>query len=184
MSTFEPQFYHLKFEEKVQVRSARPGDGARLVQIYEDVIAEGKYTLAAPDEFTRTEASERASITRYAERPGRVYLVAVVGGDVVGLLEFSNGSYKSTAHSGMLSMFVDQAWRGRGIGTALLEALLAWAEAEPIIEKVTLAVFANNPRAITLYKKMGFLVEGQCPKDMKFGPDEYVDSVLMYRFVT
>ncbi|HEY3341065.1 MAG TPA: GNAT family protein, partial [Anaerolineae bacterium] len=59
---------------------------------------------------------------------------------------------------------------------------LEWARTNSLIEKVTLAVFSTNTRAISVYEKMGFLVEGRCPRDMKIN-GEYVDSVLMYQFV-
>jgi RimJ/RimL family protein N-acetyltransferase len=70
-----------------------------------------------------------------------------------------------------------------GIGTALLQTLIDWAEANPLIEKIGMAVFANNERAIRLYRKLGFVEEGRRPREMKLGPGWYVDDVLMYRFV-
>ena len=74
-------------------------------------------------------------------------------------------------------------WRGRGVGAALLEALLEWAAASPIIERVCLEVFATNDRAIRLYEKLGFVEEGRRQRDIKLGPGRYVDTVAMYRFV-
>ena len=64
-----------------------------------------------------------------------------------------------------------------------MERLMEWAVANPIIEKVTLAVFSTNTRAQALYSKFGFQEEGRCPRDMKLPTGEYIDSVLMYRFV-
>jgi RimJ/RimL family protein N-acetyltransferase len=46
-----------------------------------------------------------------------------------------------------------------------------------------LAVFATNARAIGLYRKLGFVEEGRRPREVKFGADQYVDDILMYRFV-
>jgi RimJ/RimL family protein N-acetyltransferase len=45
------------------------------------------------------------------------------------------------------------------VGTALLQALLEWAESSPVIEKVCLDVFATNEPAIRLYKNLGFIEE-------------------------
>jgi RimJ/RimL family protein N-acetyltransferase len=44
-------------------------------------------------------------------------------------------------------------------------------------------VFANNERAIALYNKSGFEIEGNCPKDMKMEDGTYIDSILMYKIV-
>jgi RimJ/RimL family protein N-acetyltransferase len=34
-----------------------------------------------------------------------------------------------------------------------------------------------------LYRKLGFVEEGLRPKDIKFGPGRYVDTLAMYKFV-
>jgi RimJ/RimL family protein N-acetyltransferase len=65
----------------------------------------------------------------------------------------------------------------------LLQTLIDWAEANPLIEKIGLAVFANNEAAIRLYRKLGFMEEGRRPREMKLGPGQYVDDVLMCRLV-
>jgi len=69
------------------------------------------------------------------------------------------------------------------VGTALLQRLLKWAEANPIIEKVALEVFATNDSAIRLYKKLGFIEQGVARKEVKLGPGRHVDVLSMYRFV-
>jgi RimJ/RimL family protein N-acetyltransferase len=83
----------------------------------------------------------------------------------------------------MLSIYVDQPWRGQGVGQLLLEGLISWSERSPLIEKLSLAVFSTNLKAMGLYEKMGFRIEGRCPRDMKLASGDYIDSVLMYRFV-
>jgi RimJ/RimL family protein N-acetyltransferase len=65
----------------------------------------------------------------------------------------------------------------------LLQVLLEWAEKNPLIEKVSLGVFATNHRAISLYKKMGFIEEGRKINEFKFDDNEYVDDILMYKLV-
>lgn len=65
----------------------------------------------------------------------------------------------------------------------MLKTLLEWAQANPLIEKVGLAVFSTNARVIELYRRLGFVEEGRRAKEIKFGPGKYVDEVLMGRFV-
>jgi RimJ/RimL family protein N-acetyltransferase len=65
----------------------------------------------------------------------------------------------------------------------MLTALIGWAEASPLIEKIGLSVFATNVDAIRLYQKLGFAEEGRQPREFKIGPGEYADGVLMCRFV-
>ena len=51
------------------------------------------------------------------------------------------------------------AWRGRGVGRRLLEATVAKARCEGF-KRIELDVYADNPRAIALYEKAGFVREG------------------------
>jgi putative transposase len=41
----------------------------------------------------------------------------------------------------------------------------------------------NHKRVYRLYTKLGFIEEGRRARDIKRGPDDYVDTVMMYRFV-
>jgi RimJ/RimL family protein N-acetyltransferase len=166
----------------VIIRNPTVDDAHGFVEIMRSVAREGEYTLAEPDEVDWTDQTKRQDILASLNNPGYLDLVADAGGKIVGFLEFENGHRRRTQHSGMFSIFVRKGWREQGIGTALIGALLEWATDSPIIEKVTLAVFSTNVRAFAVYQKMGFHVEGRCPRDMKVG-DEYIDSILMYRFV-
>ena len=54
----------------------------------------------------------------------------------------------------------------------------------PVLEKIYLKVHATNGRAISLYQKLGFREEGRLVRDLKLGPNEYVDTVVMSLFVS
>ena len=183
MSIIGPQTHTLKTGDQLLVRCARSDDAAAIMALKAAIMAEDVYTLTSPGEFTYSAERERQAIGECAEQRGYLYLVAEVAGRLVGQLEFENGRWRKTAHAGMLSVYVDHDWRERGIGTLLLRTLLDWAAAHLVIEKVTLAVFSSNSRAIAAYKKCGFEEEGRCARDMKLDSGDYIDSVLMYRFV-
>lgn len=164
------------------VRNPTSQDAQRIIEIMRAVVSEGPYTLTEPDEFDWNVMNKRQDIIESLRHPGQLALVAEVNGEVVGFLEFVNGRRRRTQHSGSLSIFIQDGFREIGIGSILIKTLLRWARLAPLIEKVTLAVFSTNTRAIAVYQKLGFLVEGHCPRDMKID-GEYVDSILMYQFV-
>ena len=139
--------------------------------------------MIQPDEFPSTEEQERQWIQEHLDHPGKLALVAEVAGAIVGSLSFENGPFHRTSHCGVFGVSVRKDWRGKGIGTAMLKTLLEWAEASPLIEKVGLSVFSTNTDAIRLYTRLGFVEEGRRPKQIKLGPGQYVDEVLMGRFV-
>ena len=64
-----------------------------------------------------------------------------------------------------------------------MQTIMDWATEHPVIEKVALGVFANHTIAINLYKDLGFVEEGRKIKEFKIGPSEYVDSIIMHKFV-
>lgn len=183
MATFAPRASITKMGHSVTVRSAEPRDAAALLQVARDVIGEEIYQLTTSAEFRMTLEEEERWIESVAAKPNHLILVAEQDGRIVGMLDFSNGHRERIAHTGDLGMSIAADARSRGVGTHLLGALLEWAAAHPLLEKVHLSVHANNARAIGLYKKLGFKVEGVRARELKYGPDEYVDTVLMGRFV-
>ncbi len=172
----------LKTGESVTIRSAQPDDAAQLIAYVHSVLAESPHFLLEPDEFDFTEEQERQWVQDHLNGPGQLIIVAEVSGTLIGSLSFENGPHRRISHRGRLGVSVRREWRGRGLGTALLQSLLDWAESNPLIEKIGLSVFANNVDAIRLYKRLGFVEEGRQPREMKLGPGEYADSVLMCRF--
>jgi RimJ/RimL family protein N-acetyltransferase len=100
--------------------------------------------------------------------------VAVAEGEVVGALNV----YPSAFGYGEIGMYVAREWRGRGVGTALMEAATAWALAQGL-HKLTLSVFPHNAAAIALYRKCGFVEEGRRVKQMRRQSGELWDLVDM-----
>ena len=164
------------------IRTPRGEDAAAMLAYIGPVAGETEFFIVEPDEFP-AEDEERKWIQDHLDHPGKLLLLAEASGTIIGSLSFENGRYRRIAHRGSFGIGVRKEWRGRGVGTALLRTLLEWAEANPIIEKVGLEVFATNERAIRLYKKLGFVEQGFGGKEVKRGPGEYVDVVWMYRFV-
>lgn len=127
--------------------------------------------------------ADPAWIQEHVDNPGQLLLLAEVNGTIIGNVTFEVGAFRRTSHRGNLGISVAKQWRERGVGTALLASLLEWATESPDIEKVCLDVFATNATAIGLYRKFGFIEEGRRIKDIKRGSDDYVDTVMMYKFV-
>jgi ribosomal protein S18 acetylase RimI-like enzyme len=71
--------------------------------------------------------------------------------------------------------------RRRGVGTALLDAAVAWAR-EAVFGKLELHVFPWNEPALGLYETFGFEREGYRKRHYERG-GELVDAILMAYFV-
>lgn len=63
--------------------------------------------------------------------------------------------YVKQRHTCLFSIIVKKQWRGQGVGSALLDALMRMAKEEFHIEILHLEVYEGNP-AEHLYRKLGF----------------------------
>jgi len=100
--------------------------------------------------------------------------VAAVDEERVGMLHVD-----ATSHGfGELGMLVARPWRGRGVGSALLDAATVWARGRGL-HKLSLSVFAHNDAAIALYRRHGFVEEGRRIKHYRRDSGELWDAVDM-----
>ena len=178
---------NLEFKTKsglnVMIRSAAISDAQAILKLSEGVIGEEIYQLTSSSEFKMTIEAEEKWIESHLSNPNKIILIAQINSKIVGVLDFSNGHRQRIAHTGEFGLSVEKSVRDQGIGTLLLKVLIDWATANKTIEKISLNVHSNNERAITLYKNMGFEIEGTRKRDLKYGVDNYVDTVVMGRFV-
>ena len=79
---------------------------------------------------------------------------------------------------GEIGMMVAKDWRGKGVGTALMETAIAWSR-EQGLHKLSLDVFPHNEAAIALYKKLGFVEEGRRVKQYRRKSGELWDGIEM-----
>jgi ribosomal protein S18 acetylase RimI-like enzyme len=167
----------------IKVREARALDALPVLSIHRAVLDEGDYFITRADEFDTTMADKEELIVDLAAAPNAVFLIARRQRQVVGFLTIQGGRLQRMKHVGKLEVMVSPAARGAGVGKALMIACLDWAENNDMLEKVGLAVFETNSRAIALYHSFGFEEEGRRPREYRMEDGEYRDDLLMYRFV-
>lgn len=144
-------------EGTLEIRTARLEDAPELCDYAARLFAEN-----LPGIFKRptpTLEEEREFIGGYAGRENSTLLVAVEDGEIIGLLGVEGGTLDEERHAGTFGMSVATAHRGRGVGTALIEAMFRWAPTSGI-SRIQAWAWANNPGSIALYKRMGFAEEG------------------------
>jgi RimJ/RimL family protein N-acetyltransferase len=78
-----------------------------------------------------------------------------------------------------LGMAVADGWRGKGAGSALMGAAVAWAREQPDVYKLCLEVWPHNGGAIALYRRFGFEVEGRRRRQYRRKSGELWDSLVM-----
>lgn len=167
----------------VKVRRARVSDLEQYAENVQSVADEGRYIF-----MERVTEERKKSMGRLLKDKGCLVIVAeaVEGGRprLVGNLTMTRyGDVKKSEHVRVLGMLVVDGYRGMGIGTKLIEHALLWARAKKGVEKVALGVFSNNRRAIRLYEKFGFEVEGIKKRHYYIagGPEDEIDMAVFVK---
>ena len=127
------------------------------------------YELAA-DAFTST-AGERAAepesfwVKRIADPSGlSAAFGAFEGRELVGTVALQCSPKPKTKHKALvIGMYTAPAARGKGVGRALLEAIVAHARAKNGLLLLTLTVTEGNGPAVNLYRSVGFQTFGVEP---------------------
>jgi putative acetyltransferase len=149
------------------------------------VLAEGTAFITTVEELDALGgvAYRRLVFEEIRRTAGAAMWVARHGGRLVGWLSVRPGPLAQMRHCGKIEVMVAAEARGRGVGTALLAACVAWAEQEPSLTKLGLAVFDDNQRALGLYRRFGFVQEGHRPDAYRSADGRYRGDYLMGRRV-
>ncbi|MDQ0185386.1 GNAT family N-acetyltransferase [Cytobacillus kochii] len=161
------------------IRKATVMDAERLSQLR--LIVDGE-----TDNFDRERGGDFLSTADFEEmirsesvEKNSIFLVAEVKGHLVGFLRGKGGKLKRTSHRLEFGVAVKKQYWGQSIGKSLIQEMLQWADQKGI-RKVTLQVLETNKKAIALYERLGFIVEGELKDDKKIG-DIYYSTILMGR---
>jgi putative acetyltransferase len=122
------------------------------------------------------------TVARLAPGVGTLHLVAELEGRVAGVLELvTTPTEPRHRHAGEINLIaVHPDCTGRGVGRALMQAALDLADDWLDLRRLSLVVFADNPVALELYRRLGFVVEGTLTA-YGYKRGRYVDAQLMAR---
>ena len=144
--------------------------------------------MADPAVFSQLLQMPHPSVEMWRERlaankvgSGEVALVAVRDGQPVGLASLHEPrAVWRRRHAMGLGISVATHAHGQGVGSALMQALLDHADRWANLLRVELTVFADNARAIALYRRFGFEEEGRM-RAYAWRDGAYADCLRMAR---
>lgn len=156
------------------IRPAAPSDLPAILAIYNDAVL---HTTASYDEEPAT-PEERAAWYAARVGAGLPVLVAELGGAVAGFSSYGpfrpKPGYRHTVEH---SVYVGPAWRGRGLGRALLAPLIERARAAGL-RAIIGGVDAENAASLRLHASLGFVEVGRLRQvGRKFG--RWLDLVFV-----
>lgn len=164
------------------IRSAIESDAKNLSEIRLQIDGETENLDRARGEAYLDEFGFKKLIIGDTERNHNLFLVAEVNGRIVGFSRCEGTTLKRMAHKVEFGVCVLKEYWGYGIGKNLLKQSIQWADSNEI-KKISLSVLETNEKAIFLYKKYGFEVEGTLKKDKRLADGNYYNTVLMGRLM-
>jgi putative acetyltransferase len=110
----------------------------------------------------------------------RHMMVAEIDGKVVGNLALHGFSNPRRAHIWWLGIGVHRQYQGAGVGHQLMATAMEFADQWLAARRIELTVYVDNTRAIKLYERHGFVLEGR-NRCSAFRDGAYVDAFMMGR---
>jgi L-amino acid N-acyltransferase YncA len=161
----------------IDIRPAQASDLAAITRIYDHAVRHGtaSFEIEPPDE---REMARRYEALRAGGYP---YLVAELNNEIMGYAyagpHRARPAYRWSVED---SVYIAPASQRRGIGRALLERLIAEAEAGGFRQMIAVIGDSANAASIELHRTAGFRMVGTFDNvGFKFG--RWLDSVLMQR---
>ncbi|WP_342506903.1 GNAT family N-acetyltransferase [Sporosarcina sp. FSL K6-2383] len=130
-----------------------------------------------------THERQKMMIERMKRSGNSTILVADNESDeLVGYLFAIGGDAKRNKHSAYIVVGISKDYRGQGVGSKLFQALEQWAIHHGI-HRLELTVVTRNEAGLSLYKKMGFEIEGT-KRNSLYIADEFVDEYYMSKLIS
>ena len=185
MAVIEPKHVTLKNGKEACIRTRTLADAEKVMRCVEAIFSNDRFFMTTIEEIreqlTVEKQTERTELFNNHEQ--KLLLVVEIDGQIVSMSDVECGERERARHVGQIGISILPEYRGNGLGTAIMQTMIDWATAHPVIEKLALGVWADNAPAILLYEKMGFIEEGRKVREVKYADGSYDDCILMHRFV-
>lgn len=148
----------------MRVRGAEERDRLPMARLFAAVAAERTGIASEPPVDVDARAARFDLDTTF---------VAEADGEIAGFIVL----YPDGEGGADLGMLVAKSRRRQGIGRALVEAAVSWAQAQGL-QRLVLDVFGRNAGAIALYRACGFVADGRT-RDIPRASGEVWEAVGM-----
>lgn len=167
----------------VSVRQAEMVDAKAILGLSRHIGRETDYLSFGREGLPWTIEEERAIINKYASSPNSIMLVAEVDDQLIGFATVSAMDMGKQSHVAEIGISIIKEYWSLGIGTMLMEGMIAFAQ-DVGLKVLTLEVVTDNLRAIDFYHRLGFKQVGRLSQRLQSGNryrlyDTYVVELLL-----
>jgi L-amino acid N-acyltransferase YncA len=159
----------------VEIRKANDDDWSKIYPIFRTTVEEGR-TYAFPENLSFEEARPL-----WMEKPPAVTVVAVEGDEILGTAKMGPNRPGRGSHIATASFMVAPAKQGRGVGRALGDSVIEWAQSHGYRGMQFNAVVETNQPAVHLWEELGFEVLATVPGAFDHSEYGLVGLHVMYK---
>lgn len=169
----------LKNSKEAVIRNGDESDGNAVFEVFNRTHAETDYLLSYPDENSFDPEQEAQFLKEKTISPNEIELIAIVDGKIAGTagIESVGKKYK-VKHRAEFGISVLKEYWGIGLGKALTKACIQCAR-DAGYDQLELNVVAENDRALSLYRSLGFVEYGRNPRGFNSQITGYQELVYM-----
>lgn len=164
------------------IREIEVSDAENLCQLIQQVEASSAFMLWEPGE-RENNAEQQTKMIKSIQRSNNSTIVVAESesNELVGYLLAIGGNATRNRHAAYLVVGISERYRGQGIGANLFTELDRWAT-EIGIHRLELTVVTENEAGLSLYEKMGFIIEGT-KRDSLFIDGVFFNEFYMSKLV-
>lgn len=164
---------------EVLLRNGVEADGKAVFENFNLTHSETDYLLSYPEENSFSAEQEGQFLAEKSDSTNEIEIIALVNGKVAGTAGIESiGSKYKTRHRAEFGISLAKEYWGLGIGQALTDACIQCAR-QAGYTQLELDVVADNERAISLYKKSGFVEYGRNPMGFYSKINGFQELILM-----
>ena len=142
------------------------------------MCGETSYLSFEKDEYPMNVKEQEEEIRSLEGKKASIMLLAMDGEEIAGIATIHSSAKIKARHDGELGIVVAKKYQGQGIGTELIRQLIDWAKGNSVTTRISLDTRADNVKAVELYMKFGFVVEG-CRRNSTLLDGKYYDLYVM-----
>ncbi|OOE10797.1 GNAT family N-acetyltransferase [Fictibacillus arsenicus] len=176
MRSGETFSFEAKNGETIILRPVDENDAQDIIKHVETIVKAGRY-LQKEEPRTLEEEKNFINETRLK---GNMYTAVERKGKVVGIARVLKGELEMKKHTGIFRTWIHPDSQGLGIGKQVMNYTLRWGRAINL-HKLWLTVFSGNEKAVLVYEKSGFIIEGR-QKNQAIIDGEFEDEIFMAYF--
>ena len=159
-------------------RQPREEDAKQIVEFYNEMGGETTYLSFVKDEYPLDIEEQKQNIPKMQKAAHCTMIVAFDSEEIVGIGTIHSGDKVKSRHCAELGIVVKKDYQGMGIGTHLMKQLIEFCKTNGITTKIQLDTRCDNVKAVELYEKLGFAIEGRL-KNTTLIDGEYYDLYVM-----